>query len=67
MYLVTCFMMDRYLSIFFQVVEAHGMVMVDWAYKNGGIQSSTGHPDVTLHWEGWERLVVGGEALMIDQ
>ena len=49
------------------MVEGHGMVMVDWAYKNGGVQSSTGHPDVTVHWEGWERLVVGGETLIIDQ
>ena len=51
---------------FDQVVEAQGMVMVDWAYKNGGIHSSTGHPDVTVHWEGSQRLLVGGETLIVD-
>ena len=51
---------------FDQVVDAQGMVMVDWAYKNGGLHSSTGHPDVTVHWEGSQRLLVGGETLIVD-
>ena len=48
------------------MVDAQGMLMVDWANKNVGIQSSTGHPDVTIHWEGCQRLVVGGETLIVD-
>ena len=52
---------------FNQVVDAQSMVMVDWAYKNVGIHSSTGHPDVTVHWEGGcQRLIVGGETLIVD-
>ena len=50
----------------YQVVEARGMVMMDWAYKNAGLHSSTGHPDVTVHWEGSQRLLVGGETLIVD-
>ena len=54
------------MNTFFQVVEAHRMVMIDWAYKNAGIQSSTGFPDVTVRWEGKERLMCGGETLVVD-
>ena len=39
---------------------------VDWAYKNGGLHSSTGLPDVTVHWDGWRRLLVAGETLTVD-
>ena len=39
-----------------------------WAYKNAGLQSSTGFPDVTVRWgEGNEKLMCGGETLIVDQ
>ena len=49
-----------------QVVKAGSHMAVDWAYKNGGLQSSTGLPDVTVHWDGWRRLLVAGETLTVD-
>ena len=48
------------------MVDPHSRVMIDWAYKNAGIQSSTGFPDVTVRWEGKEKLMCGGETLVVD-
>ena len=52
-----------------QVVDPHSRVMIDWAYKNAGLQSSTGFPDVTVRWggEGKEKLMCGGETLVVEQ
>ena len=51
-----------------QVVDPYSRVMIDWAYKNAGLQSSTGFPDVTVRWgEGKEKLMCGGETLIVDQ
>ena len=51
-----------------QVVDPYSRVMIDWAYKNAGLQSSTGFPDVTVRWgsEGKEKLMCGGETLIVD-
>ena len=48
------------------MVDPHSQLMLDWAYKNAGIQSSTGFPDVTVRWEGKEKLMCGGETLVVD-
>ena len=50
-----------------QVVDPNSRMMIDWAYKNAGIQSSTGFPDVTVRWDGQEKLMRGGETLIVDQ
>ena len=55
---------DLWLS---QVVDPYSRVMIDWAYKNAGLQSSTGFPDVTVRWNGKEKLMCGGETLIVDQ
>ena len=52
---------------FDQVVDPYSRVKIDWAYKNAGIQSSTGFPDVTVRWLGKERLMCGGETLVVEQ
>ena len=48
------------------MVDPHCRVMIDWAYKNLGLQSSTGFPDVTVRWDGMEKLMCGGETLVVD-
>ena len=70
MYLYSYLFPNTSLKVWFliaQVVDPQSRVMIDWAYKNIGLQSSTGFPDVTVHWDGKEKLMCGGETLIVDQ
>merc|ERR1712130_999514 len=50
-----------------QVVDARSRVSIDWAYKNLGLISSTGNPNVTVSCQEYEKLACldGGQTLIV--
>ena len=48
-----------------QVVNPKSRVSIDWAYKNLGLFTSTGNPNVTVSWPGNYVCLDAGQTLII--
>ena len=48
-----------------QEVPANSVAFVDWAYKNLGLFSATGKPNVTVSWSSNSVFLDGGQILIV--
>ena len=58
-------MHDQHIKSLFQVVNPQSRVSIDWAYKNLGLFTSTGNPNVTVSWPGNFVCLDAGQTLVI--
>ena len=49
-----------------QEVPANSVAFVDWAYKNLGLFSATGKPNVTVFWSSNSVCLDGGQILIVN-
>ena len=61
--------MKQNIKSVFQVVNPKSRVSIDWAYKNLGLVSSTGNPNVTVSWRNFGKeckaFLEAGQTLVI--
>ena len=59
--------MPLYLKVLHaQEVPANSVAFVDWAYKNLGLFSATGKPNVTVFWSSNSVCLDGGQILIVN-